>query len=155
MVKERFIHDRHQEIRELLENRVKARMGGGEERIEAQHAKGKLTARERINILLDEGSFEEFDMFVTGPKVTKTVTGEDVTEEDLGGPGVHSSKSGVAHFVSENEEEGLMLIRKLLSFLPENNLEDPPVLECHDPIYRKEDILNDIIPEGCPFREVL
>jgi methylmalonyl-CoA decarboxylase subunit alpha len=284
MVKERFIHDRHREISELLGNRVKARMGGGEARIEAQHAKGKLTARERIEILLDEGSFEEFDMFVThrthdfglenqkilsdgvvtghgtidgrvvyvfsqdftvfggslsetfaqkickvmdqalkvgapvigindsggariqegvrslagyaeifernilasgvvpqisaifgpcaggavyspaltdfivmsektsymfvtGPKVTRTVTGEDVTEEELGGPEVHASKSGVTHFVAENEEEGLLLIRKLLSYLPQNNFEDPPVIECSDPIHRKEDILNEIIPE--------
>jgi len=272
-------------IKELLELRDKARKGGGEKRIESQHKKGKLTARERIDILLDEGSFEEFDMFVshrcidfgldkeqylsdgvvtgygtidgrlvyvfsqdftvfggslsemyaakickimdqamkvgapiigindsggariqegvkslggyaeifernilasglvpqisaifgpcaggavyspaltdfiimsentsymfvTGPKVVKTVTGEDVTTEQLGGPKVHASKSGVAHFISRTEEEGLLLIRKLLSYLPQNNLEDPPVIPCDDPINRIEEALNEIIPEN-------
>ncbi|NSW45145.1 MAG: acyl-CoA carboxylase subunit beta [Bacteroidales bacterium] len=272
-------------IKELLELRDKARKGGGEKRIESQHKKGKLTARERIDILLDEGSFEEFDMFVshrcidfgldkeqylsdgvvtgygtidgrlvyvfsqdftvfggslsemyaakickimdqamkvgapiigindsggariqegvkslggyaeifernilasglvpqisaifgpcaggavyspaltdfiimsentsymfvTGPKVVKTVTGEDVTTEQLGGPKVHASKSGVAHFISKTEEEGLLLIRKLISYLPQNNLEDPPVVPCDDPINRIEEALNDIIPDN-------
>jgi len=272
-------------IKELLELREKARKGGGEKRIESQHKKGKLTARERIDVLLDEGSFEEFDMFVshrcidfgldkeqylsdgvvtgygtidgrlvyvfsqdftvfggslsemyaakickimdqamkvgapiigindsggariqegvkslggyaeifernilasglipqisaifgpcaggavyspaltdfiimsentsymfvTGPKVVKTVTGEDVTTEQLGGPKVHASKSGVAHFMSKTEEEGLLLIRKLISYLPQNNLEDPPVVPCDDPINRIEESLNDIIPDN-------
>jgi acetyl-CoA carboxylase carboxyltransferase component len=273
-----------QRIQELIELRQKARLGGGEKRIEAQHKKGKLTARERIDLLLDEGSFEEFDMFVshrcidfgleketylsdgvvtgygtidgrlvyifsqdftvfggslsemfaakickvmdmamkvgapvigindsggariqegvkslggyaeifqrnilasgvipqisaifgpcaggavyspaltdfiimsrntsymfvTGPKVVKTVTGETVTAEQLGGADVHASKSGVAHFVADTEEEGIMLIRKLLSYLPQNNLEDPPIAPCDDPINRLEDKLNEIIPE--------
>jgi acetyl-CoA carboxylase carboxyltransferase component len=87
-------------------------------------------------------------MFVTGPKVTKSVTGEDISTENLGGASVHSSKSGVAHFVSEDEEEGLLLIRKLLSYLPQNNLEEPPLSDCTDPINRKDDILNDILPEN-------
>ena len=270
-------------IQHLLNKREEAKLGGGEKRIEAQHKKGKLTARERIEILLDEGSFEEFDMFVThhstdfgldkqkfltdgvvtghgtidgrvvyvyaqdftifggslsetyaqkickvmdqamkvgapvigindsggariqegvkslagyaeifqrnisasgvipqisavfgpcaggavyspaltdfilmskensymfvtGPKVAKTVTGEEITIEDLGGPEVHGKKSGVAHFITEDENEGLMLIRKLLEYLPQNNLEDPLITECTDPIDRKEDVLNDIIP---------
>jgi acetyl-CoA carboxylase carboxyltransferase component len=85
-------------------------------------------------------------MFVTGPKVTKAVTGEDITVEDLGGADVHTGKSGVAHFKAESEEEGIMLIRKLLEYLPSNNLEDPPATECNDPIHRKEDMLNEIIP---------
>ena len=268
----------------LIKKRAEAKVGGGVARIDKQHEKGKLTARERINLLLDEGSFEEFDMFVshrctnfgmdkqkfmgdgvvtghgtidgrvvyvyaqdftvfggslsetmsnkickvmdmamkvgapvigindsggariqegvnsltgfanifernilasgvipqisaiygpcaggavyspaitdfvfmnkdtsymflTGPKVVKTVTGEVVNEEQLGGAQVHSSKSGVAHFVSENEEEGLMKIRRLLSFLPQNNLEEAPLLECNDPINRLEDSLNEIIPD--------
>lgn len=272
-------------IKELMQLREKARLGGGEKRIEVQHSKGKYTARERIDMLLDEGSFEEFDMFVshrshefglekksflsdgvvtgygtidgrlvyvfsqdftvfggslsemyakkickvldkamkmgapvigindsggariqegvkslggyadifqrnilasgvipqisaifgpcaggavyspaltdftimtkgtsymfvTGPKVVKTVTGEVVTEEELGGASVHSSKSGVTHFVAENEEEGILLIRKLLSYLPQNNLEDPPTTVCDDPIDRLEDVLNEIIPEN-------
>lgn len=284
MAKERFIHDRNKEIQELLDKRELAKQGGGEKRIIAQHEKGKLTARERIELLLDDGSFEEYDMFVThrtndfglekqqylgdgvvtghgtvdgrvvyvfsqdftvfggslsetfawkickvmdqamkvgapvigindsggariqegvrslagyaevfernilasgvvpqisavfgpcaggavyspaltdfilmsdrtsymfvtGPKVTKTVTGEDITEEDLGGATVHTGKSGVAHFMVDSEEEGLMLIRKLLSYLPQNNLEDPPLADCNDPIDRLEDSLNEIIPE--------
>jgi acetyl-CoA carboxylase carboxyltransferase component len=272
-------------IKELLEKRELAKLGGGQKRIDAQHTKGKLTARERIDILLDEGSFEEFDMFVThrctdfgieeqkiygdgvitgfgtvdgrlvyvyaqdftvfggslsiayaekickvmdkamkvgapviglndsggariqegvnslagyaeifqrninasgvipqitgifgpcaggavyspaltdfivmtkdnsymfltGPKVVKTVTGEVVTEQELGGAMTHGSKSGVAHFVADDEEQGLMLIRKLLSFLPQNNLEDPPLATNDDPIDRLEDDLNVIIPEN-------
>ena len=67
-------------------------------------------------------------MFVTGPKVTKTVTGEEISTENLGGSEVHGTKSGVAHFIAEDEEEGLMLIRKLLSYLPQNNLEEPPLI---------------------------
>lgn len=273
-----------QKIQELIELREKAKLGGGEKRIASQHKKGKFTARERIDMLLDEGSFEEFDMFVshrcvdfgleqetylsdgvvtgygtidgrivyifsqdftvfggslsemfaekickvmdmamkvgapvigindsggariqegvkslggyadiflrnilasgvipqisaifgpcaggavyspaltdfiimsrntsymfvTGPKVVKTVTGETVTAEQLGGADVHASKSGVAHFVSENEEEGILLIRKLLSYLPQNNLEEPPLAPCDDPINRLDDSLNEIIPE--------
>ena len=270
-------------ISELLEKREKAKLGGGEDRIRSQHKKGKLTARERIERLLDEGSFEEYDMFVThrctdfgleneqylgdgvvtgrgtidgrvvfvfsqdftvfggslsetfarkickimdqavkvgapvigindsggariqegvnslagyaeifmrniassgvvpqisaifgpcaggavyspaltdfvvmsenssymfvtGPKVTKTVTGEEISTEDLGGASVHSTKSGVAHFRTSDEEEGILLIRKLLEYLPQNNLEDPIVTECTDPIDRVEDALNEIVP---------
>jgi acetyl-CoA carboxylase carboxyltransferase component len=87
-------------------------------------------------------------MFVTGPKVVKTVTGESITTEDLGGADVHSSKSGVSHFKVENEEEGILLIRKLLSYLPQNNLEEPPVVENEDPIDRLEDSLNTIVPDN-------
>jgi len=86
-------------------------------------------------------------MFVTGPKVTKTVTGEDISEEELGGAAIHASKSGVAHFKADDEEEGILLIRKMIEYLPQNNLEDPPVTECTDPVDRLEDSLNDIIPE--------
>ncbi len=272
-------------IKQLIDLRAEAKLGGGEKKIETQHRKGKMTARERIEILLDEGSFEEYDMFVThrctnfgmekkkvlgdgvvtgagtidgrvvyvyaqdftvfggslsepfakkickvmdmamkvgapvigindsggariqegvtslagyadifqrnimasgvipqisaifgpcaggavyspaltdfimmtentsymfvtGPKVVKTVTGEDITTEDLGGANVHASKSGVSHFLLEDEEEGLLLIRKLVSYLPQNNLEEPPVLECNDPIDRLDDALNEIIPES-------
>ena len=66
-------------------------------------------------------------MFVTGPKVVKTVTGEEISTEELGGANVHSTKSGVSHFLVNDEEEGMMLIRKLISYLPSNNLEEPPV----------------------------
>ncbi|BDD01622.1 acyl-CoA carboxylase subunit beta [Persicobacter psychrovividus] len=274
-----------EKIRELVEKRAKARLGGGEKRIEKQHQQGKFTARERIEMLCDEGSFEEYDMFVThrtksfgldkqkfysdgvvtgrgtidgrvvfvfaqdftvfggslsetfankickimdqamkvgapviglndsggariqegvrslagyaeifqrnimasgvipqisgifgpcaggavyspaltdfilmtedtsymfvtGPKVVQSVTGEVITTEDLGGARMHSSKSGVAHFVAENDEEGIMLIRKMLSYMPSNNLEEPPHLECDDPVDRLEDALNEIIPDN-------
>ena len=272
-------------IKKLIDLRAEAKLGGGEKRIASQHKKGKYTARERIDMLLDEGSFEEFDMFVshrctnfgmektkflgdgvvtgqgtidgklifvfsqdftvfggslsetfaqkickimdmamkmgapvvglndsggariqegvtalagyaeifernilasgvipqisaifgpcaggavyspaltdfimmteeksymfvTGPKVVKTVTGEDITVEDLGGAKMHASKSGVSHFMLEDEEEGIMIIRKLLSYMPSNNLEEAPILECNDPIDRMDDILNEIIPEN-------
>ena len=274
-----------EKVKELIELRNKARLGGGEAAIAKQHAKGKYTARERILMLVDEGSFEELDMFVqhrctnfgmekkqflgdgvvtgygtiegrlvyifaqdftviggslsetmalkickvmdmamkmgapivgindsggariqeginalggyaeifqrnilasgvipqisgifgpcaggavyspaltdfvimvkemsymflTGPKVVKTVTGEDVTQEQLGGAMVHASKSGVTHFAVENGEEGITLIRKLLSFLPQNNLEEAPIHKSNDPIDRLEDSLNDIIPDS-------
>ncbi|BAG83793.1 acyl-CoA carboxylase subunit beta [Candidatus Azobacteroides pseudotrichonymphae] len=272
-------------IRELIELRTKARLGGGEKAIDKQHSQGKHTARERIMMLVDEGSFEELDMFVqhrcvnfgmrektflgdgvvtgygtvagrlvyifaqdftvvggslsetmagkickvidlamqmgapvvglndsggariqeginalagyaeifqrnilasgmipqistilgpcaggavyspaltdfiimdrgtsymflTGPKVVKTVTGEDVTQEQLGGADVHASRSGVSHFVVESCEEGIVLIRKLLSFLPQNNLEEPPIVPNDDPIDRLDEVLNEIIPDS-------
>ena len=97
-----------------------------------------------FNIMTKDSSY----MFVTGPKVVKTVTGEVVTTEQLGGASVHGSKSGVAHFVSETEQEGILLIRKLLSYLPQNNLEDAPLQHTTDPINRLDDELNDIIPEN-------
>ncbi len=88
-------------------------------------------------------------MFLTGPKVVKTVTGEDVTQEELGGASVHSAKSGVSQFQVQTEEDGMKLIRKLLSFIPQNNLEEaPPLLQNDDPIDRLEDGLNDIIPDS-------
>ncbi|MCI6893445.1 MAG: methylmalonyl-CoA carboxyltransferase, partial [Bacteroidales bacterium] len=87
-------------------------------------------------------------MFLTGPKVVKTVTGEDVTQEALGGAEVHSAKSGVAHFATEDGEEALKITRQLLSFMPQNNLEEAPLVECTDPIDRLEDSLNDIIPDS-------
>ncbi len=273
-----------EKIKELLKKRELAKLGGGQKRIDTQHQKGKLTARERIELLLDDGSFEEFDMFVThrctefgledkhfysdgvvtgygtidgrivyvfaqdftvfggslslayaekickvmdkalkmgapviglndsggariqegvnslagyaeifqrnimasgvipqisgifgpcaggavyspaltdftvmtkdnsymfvtGPKVVKTVTGETVTEQELGGANTHGTKSGVAHQIAEDEREGILLIRKMISYMPQNNLEEPPVIPCDDPIDRLEDDLNTIIPE--------
>ncbi len=232
-----------EKVKELIQLREKARLGGGEKRIESQHLKGKYTARERLAMLLDEGSFEEFDMFVehrchnqsqkickvmdqamkmgapligindsggariqeginalagyaeifqrnilasgvipqisgifgpcaggavyspaltdfnimtqgtsymflTGPKVVKTVTGEDVTQEQLGGASVHTTKSGVAHFSAQTEEDAIQVIQKLLSYIPQNNLEEPPVFKSSDPIDRLEDGLNEIIPDS-------
>ncbi|MCH8287580.1 MAG: acyl-CoA carboxylase subunit beta [Candidatus Marinimicrobia bacterium] len=271
-------------IKKFEEMVSEARAGGGEERIATQHDKGKLTARERLDILLDEGSFNEMDMFVrhrshdfglekerylgdgvvtgsgkingrlvfvfsqdftvfggslaeghaekickimdmaakvgapmiglndsggariqegvvslggyadiflrntifsgvipqisavmgpcaggavyspaitdfilmvrntsymfvTGPNVVKAVTQEDITAEELGGADTHGTKSGVSHFTCENEVECLETLRKLLSYIPQNNLEDPPRIECKDPKNREDPKLDSIIPE--------
>ncbi len=271
-------------ILELRQRHEEARLGGGARRIEQQHAKGKLTARERIDLLLDEGSFQElgmfvtprdsaFDanretyygdgvvtgygtisgrlvyvysqdftvfggslgeahaekivrlldmamkngapviglndsggariqegvvglggyadiflrntlasgvipqisaimgpcaggavyspaltdfivmvkdtshMFVTGPDVVKTVTHEDVTFEQLGGAMVHNEKSGVAHFAADNEEQSIALIRKLLSYIPQNNVEEPPLVRPTDDPLRADEMLDGIVPD--------
>jgi len=277
--------DLNEKIKKLEEMRKTAKLGGGQKRIDAQHKKGKLTARERVEMLLDDNSFEEFDMFVThrtkefgledekylgdgvitghgtidgrlafvfsqdftvfggtlsetfaekvckimdmalkvgapviglndsggariqegvvslggyadiflrntlvsgvipqisvilgpcaggavyspaitdftimtkgtsfmfvtGPNVVKTVTHEDVTFDELGGADTHASKSGVAHFACENEVEAIQCTRKLYSFIPLNNMEDPPVVECTDPVDRADKGLNTIVPEN-------
>ena len=269
----------------LKDMRAKAQLGGGKERVEAQHAKGKFTARERLEILLDSGSFQEIDafvnhrshdfglnrehylgdgvitgtgridgrlvfvfsqdftvfggslseahaekickimdmamkvgapviglndsggariqegvvslggyadiflrntlasgvvpqisavlgpcaggavyspaitdfvfmvehtsyMFVTGPGVVKTVTHEDVTFEDLGGAMTHATKSGVAHFVHEQEAQSLFEIRRLVNFLPSNNADDPPRHPCTDDRNRQDQELDAIIPDN-------
>ncbi|MFQ5652240.1 MAG: acyl-CoA carboxylase subunit beta [bacterium] len=269
----------------LRKQKASALLGGGEKRIQAQHKKGKLTARERIDLLIDEGTFQEIDMlvqhrcrdfglekqryygdgvvtgygriegrlvfvfsqdftvlggslseaygekickimdqamkvgapviglndsggariqegvvslgayadiflrntlasgvipqisailgpcaggavyspaitdfifmvkhtsfmFVTGPEVVKTVTHEEVTFDELGGAETHASKSGVSHFTSENEIECLQGIRKLLSFIPQNNMEDPPRIECTDEHNRMDPELNRIVPDS-------
>jgi acetyl-CoA carboxylase carboxyltransferase component len=85
-------------------------------------------------------------MFVTGPNVIKTVTNEDVTFEDLGGAMSHNTKSGVAHFAVEDDEECLHAIRRLLSFLPQNNVDEAPRHEAVDPADRMEPRLNEIVP---------
>jgi len=269
----------------LKQKKEEAKLGGGPKRIEEQHQKGKLTARERLEILLDENSFEEFDtfvthrstefgldklkypgdgvvtghgkvngrqvfvfsqdftvfggslsdahaekickimdmamkvgapivglndsggariqegvvslggyadiflrntlasgvvpqisvilgpcaggavyspaitdfivmvkntsyMFVTGPSVVKTVTHEEVSFEELGGATTHSTKSGVAHFACENEAEALKTVSTLLSFIPQNNLDDPPLLKATDSVERRDEELNSIVPEN-------
>ena len=273
-----------EKIKELIAKREQARLGGGEKAIEKQHARGKYTARERIDMLVDEGSFEEYDMFklhrchnfgmekkqylgdgvvagsatvdgrlvyvyaqdftvnggslsetmsqkickimdmamtmgapvicmndsggariqeginalagygeifernilasgvipqisgifgpcaggavyspaltdftlmmentsymfLTGPKVVKSVTGEDVDSENLGGASVHATKSGVTHFTAKTEKEAMDMIKKLLSYIPSNNTEEAPRVACDDPINRMEDSLNDILPD--------
>lgn len=270
-------------IEKLLETKEKIELGGGEKRIEKQHKSGKLTARERINLLFDEGSFIEIDkfvehrctnfdmekveapadgvvtgygtvdgrlvytyaqdftvlggslgemhaakickvqdmalkmgapivgfndsggariqegvdalsgygkifyrntissgvipqisvivgpsaggavyspaltdfifmventgrMFITGPQVIKSVTGEDVSQEDLGGASTHNKVSGVAHFMDKSEEECIEKIKELLSYLPSNNLEVAPVYTIEDEINRVEERLNEIVP---------
>jgi len=269
----------------LEELRTKSALGGGDERVRQQHAKGKLTARERVELLLDEGSFTELDafvmarptelvaddervmgdgvvtgfgridgrvvylfsqdftvfggslaeahaqkickvmdlavktgapiiglndsggariqegvvslggyadiflrnvmasgvvpqlsailgpcaggavyspaitdfvamvrdtsyMFVTGPNVVKTVTHEDVTFEELGGADVHARRSGVAHFESDDEVSCLALIRRLVGFLPSNNLDASPVVPTDDPIDRQDQGLDDLVPDA-------
>jgi len=89
---------------------------------------------------------ETSHMFVTGPNVIKTVTHEDVSKEDLGGAVTHSTKSGVAHFTGDNEEQTLMMVRELVSFIPSNNMEEPPMQTTTDPIDRKVETLHDIVP---------
>ncbi|HLB23761.1 MAG TPA: acyl-CoA carboxylase subunit beta [Dehalococcoidia bacterium] len=272
-----------QRLEKLLQMKDQARLGGGLKRIEAQHERGKLTARERVDILLDPGTFEELDqlvvhretefgmdrqhflgdavvtgygkidgrgvfvfshdftvfggslseamgekmakvmdlalrtgapviglndsggariqegvaslagygdiflrnvkasgvipqisvvmgpcaggavyspaltdfifmthnsyMFITGPDVVKTVTGEDLSQEDLGGPMVHATRSGVAHFAIESEEDTLLEVRRLMSFLPLNNMDEPPIVDTgDDPARRSEDLLT-IVPD--------
>ncbi len=269
----------------LRQQKSEALLGGGQRRIDAQHKKGKLTARERIDLLLDEGSFQEIDMlvkhqcrdfdldkqryygdgvitgygliegrqvfvfsqdftvlggslseaygkkickimdmamkvgapviglndsggariqegvvslgayadiflrntlasgvvpqisaimgpcaggavyspaitdfilmvkktsfmFVTGPEVVKTVTHEEVTFDELGGAETHATKSGVSHFVAENEVECLQTTRNLLSYMPQNNMEDPPRFECSDAVDRMDEDLMTIVPEN-------
>ncbi len=283
-------------IQKLRALRAQSRLGGGEDRIQAQHERGKLTARERIDLLLDKGSFREVDafvvhrthdfdldkqqylgdsvvtgwgtingrlvyifsqdftvfggslgevhaekvckimdmamkngapviglndsggariqegvvslggyaeiflrntlasgvipqisvimgpcaggavyspaltdfiimvrnssyMFITGPEVVKAVTHEEVTFEELGGADVHAETSGVSHLSADNEADALYLVRKLLSYIPQNNMEDPPfILNGDDPL-RMEEVLDTIIPEdaGKPYdiREVI
>lgn len=85
-------------------------------------------------------------MFVTGPEVIKTVTHEDVTKEELGGAITHASKSGVAHFTGSDEEQTLMMIRELISFIPSNNMDEPPVKVCTDPENRADISLNQVVP---------
>jgi propionyl-CoA carboxylase beta subunit len=85
-------------------------------------------------------------MFITGPEVIKTVTHEEVTKEDLGGAHAHNAKSGVAHFAAADEKQCLALIRELLSFLPSNNLEDPPLAPCDDDPNRRDETLDTLIP---------
>ncbi len=85
-------------------------------------------------------------MFVTGPDVIRTVTHEEVTKEQLGGAMTHNSTSGVAHFLAHNDEECLLLLRELFSFLPSNNLEDPPKKPCSDPWDRADEALDKMVP---------
>jgi propionyl-CoA carboxylase beta chain len=86
-------------------------------------------------------------MFVTGPDVVKTVTHEDVSKEELGGAMTHATQSGVAHFLSNTEEELIMGIRELLSFLPQNNMDDIITKSTKDDIHREVEALDDVIPE--------
>lgn len=87
-------------------------------------------------------------MFITGPQVVESVTGEKITAEELGGADTHTSKSGVAHFKAENDEECLEKVKRLLSFLPSNNLEPVPCYECADDLNRLSETLTTIVPDS-------
>src|SRR2546421_432959 len=185
-------------VAELRAIREEVRRGPSDRATEAQHAKGKLTARERIELLLDEGSFQEgvcalagyggifqrntkasgvipqisvmlgpcaggaayspaltdfvfmvretSQMFITGPDVVQAVTGEQVSQNGLGGADVHAETSGVAHFAYDDEQTCLEEVRYLLSLLPQNNRENPPAAECDDPADRRSEVLLDLVP---------
>jgi propionyl-CoA carboxylase beta chain len=97
-----------------------------------------------FNIMVKDTSY----MFITGPDVIKTVTHEDVTKEELGGASAHNRKSGVAHFAADSDEHALRMVRELLSFLPSNNVDDPPRVSPTDSAERVEPKLNSIVPEA-------
>lgn len=86
------------------------------------------------------------NMFVTGPEVIKAVTHEDVTKEDLGGAQTHNARSGVAHFLADDDEQAMMLMRELIGFLPSNNMQEPPASPCTDDPNREDENLQELIP---------
>jgi propionyl-CoA carboxylase beta chain len=94
-------------------------------------------------LMVKESSY----MFVTGPDVIKTVTHEEVTKEELGGADTHNARSGVAHLLAADDEEAMHMIRELLSFIPSNNLNDPPMFPTADPVDRVEEKLQTLIPD--------
>ncbi len=95
-----------------------------------------------FTLMVDKTSY----MFITGPDVIKTVTHEEVTKEQLGGAMTHNAKSGVAHFMAHDDAECLSMVRELLSFIPSNNLEDPPRRDCSDPVDRADAALDKLVP---------
>src|SRR5687767_11956733 len=97
-----------------------------------------------FNVMVKNTSY----MFITGPDVIKTVTHEEVTKEDLGGAMTHNSKSGVAHFAADSDEHALRITRELLSFIPANNMDDPPFVATSDPSDRMDTSLNKVVPES-------
>ncbi|HLM01318.1 MAG TPA: acyl-CoA carboxylase subunit beta [Pyrinomonadaceae bacterium] len=96
-----------------------------------------------FNIMVKDSSY----MFITGPDVIKTVTHETVTKDELGGAMTHNAKSGVAHFAADDDEHCLRLTRELFSFIPSNNMENPPFASSSDPVNRTDEKLNSIVPE--------
>ena len=97
-----------------------------------------------FNVMVKDSSY----MFITGPDVIKTVTHEDVTKDELGGAMTHNAKSGVAHFAADSDEHALRITRELLSFVPSNNMENPPFVATSDPTDSKDTKLNSIVPES-------
>ncbi len=97
-----------------------------------------------FNLMVKDTSY----MFITGPDVIKTVTHEDVTKDELGGAMTHNARSGVAHFAADSDEHALRLTRELLSFMPSNNMDDPPFVPTGDPSGRTDERLNSMVPES-------
>jgi propionyl-CoA carboxylase beta chain len=97
-----------------------------------------------FNVMVKDTSY----MFITGPDVIKTVTHEEVTKDELGGALTHNSKSGVAHFAADSDEHALRITRELISFIPSNNMEDPPFAATEDPATRIDKELNTLVPEN-------
>lgn len=97
-----------------------------------------------FNVMVKNTSY----MFITGPDVIKTVTHEDVTKDELGGAMTHNSRSGVAHFAADSDEHALRITRELLSFIPSNNVDDPPFVPTDDPVDRADEKLNSVVPES-------
>jgi len=97
-----------------------------------------------FNVMVKDTSY----MFITGPDVIKTVTHEEVTKDELGGAMTHNAKSGVAHFAADSDEHALRITRELISFIPSNNLDDPPFIETSDPHNRADETLNTMVPES-------
>jgi propionyl-CoA carboxylase beta chain len=97
-----------------------------------------------FNVMVKDTSY----MFITGPDVIKTVTHEDVTKDELGGAMTHNAKSGVAHFAADSDEHALRITRELLSFIPSNNLDDPPFVATNDASDRADEALNTMVPES-------
>ena len=95
-------------------------------------------------LMVDQKSY----MFITGPEVIKSVTREVVTQEDLGGAATHNSRSGVAHFLAASDEDCILQVRRLLSYLPSNNVDDPPFVASSDPLDRATPELDDVVPEN-------
>jgi len=93
-------------------------------------------------VIMTEKAF----MYITGPNVVKAVTGEEITHEGLGGGLVHNQRSGVAHFLAGDDKDALDTLKKLLSYIPDNYLQDPPLIETDDPIDRIEEFLRDVVP---------
>ncbi|HUE81754.1 MAG TPA: acyl-CoA carboxylase subunit beta [Pyrinomonadaceae bacterium] len=97
-----------------------------------------------FNVMVKDTSY----MFITGPEVIKAVTHEDVTKEELGGAMTHNRVSGVAHFAADSDEHALRIVRELHSFIPSNNMDDPPRMSVSDPIERTDSSLNTLVPEA-------
>jgi propionyl-CoA carboxylase beta chain len=97
-----------------------------------------------FNVMVKDTSY----MFITGPDVIKTVTHEEVTKDELGGAMTHNAKSGVAHFAADSDEHALRITRELISFMPSNNMENPPFVPTNDPSKRADEKLNSIVPQS-------